>query len=61
MTRFWFWLTHNASSTHHRWMQRYLQRQGWVVFYLDERDRNCRMDCWLWLSEQERKTQIGER
>lgn len=42
--RIW-WL--NASTAHHRWMMRYLQRRGWVVFYLDERARFCRSICWL--------------
>ena len=49
----------NLSTIHHRWMMRYLQKRGWVVFYLDERCRFCphfdppQMDgCWLKLYEQ---------
>lgn len=48
MTRFWFWLTHNASSAHLRLMQRYLQRRGWIVFYLDPGVRTgCSPNCFL--------------
>ncbi len=40
------WLT-NAKTAHCRWMQRYLQRRGWVVMYLPEESRECRALCWL--------------
>jgi len=29
----------NLKSFHHRIMMRYLQKRGWVVFYLDEEHR----------------------
>ncbi len=46
--RFVFWLTHNASSSHHRLMARYLKRQGWVCFYLEEEHRSCHhVGCYL--------------
>jgi hypothetical protein len=45
--RFWFWLTHNAWSAHHRVLAGYLKRHGWVVFYLEEPQRDCRALCWL--------------
>lgn len=31
---------------------RYLQRRGWVVFYLDEDIRTCKDLCWLQLYEE---------
>ena len=38
----------NVKTIHHRIMARYLKRKGWVVFYLEERDRSCGKDmCWL--------------
>ena len=40
------WFT-NILSVHHRWMMRYLQRRGWVVFYLDEQSRQCNAVCWM--------------
>lgn len=42
MRRFWFWLTHNASSAHHRLLAHYLQRRGWVVFYLENQEEQLR-------------------
>ena len=41
----------NLSTIHHRWMMRYLQKRGWVVFYLDEENRHCSACCWLKLYE----------
>ena len=55
LRRFWFWLTHNASSAPARMLARYLRRRGWVVFYLDEQARECRAECWM------RLYQAGER
>lgn len=52
IARFWFWLTHNASSAHCRVLQRYLERRGWVVFYLEPEHRVCPGGgpcCWLQL------------
>ncbi len=45
----------NAQHIHERWMSRFLQRRGWVVFYLDEQAQFCPAlkpeqtpsDCWL--------------
>lgn len=53
------WLT-NLKTAHHRVMMRYLQKRGWVVFYLNERSRCCGVTpakgtCWLALYEQGRK------
>ena len=45
----------NLLTMHHRWMQRYLERRGWVVFYLDHEARDCRNDCWLRLYEAGRR------
>lgn len=57
MRLFWYWLTHNASSAHHRVLARYLRRRGWVVFYLEDRARSCEAGCWLKLYEDgERRT-----
>ena len=53
-TDFWHWLTHNASSAHHRFMARYLRRRGWVCFYLEPQARQCShgpSGCWLELYE----------
>lgn len=53
MKLFWHWLTHNASTAHHRLMARYLERRGWVVFYLEEEHRTCLPGlCWLQLYQQ---------
>lgn len=30
-----------------RWMVNYLRRRGFVVFYLDESQRQCNAVCWL--------------
>ncbi len=57
VNRLWFWLTHNASSSLNRWMMRYLQRRGWVVFYLEPECRECLNyeTCWMRLYEAGRK------
>ena len=56
MKAFWHWLTHNAGSAHHRWMMRYLERRGWVVFYLDDASRQCGNNiCWIELYESQRR------
>ena len=33
------WLR-NLKNLHHRLMMRYLQKRGWVVFYLEEEQRD---------------------
>ena len=43
----------NLKTVHHRIMMRYLQKRGWVVFYLDKRARECNGMCWLKLYESE--------
>ena len=44
----------NVLTIHHRWMMRYLQKRGWVVFYLDEEVRRCGKGvCWLDLYQHE--------
>ena len=48
------WLK-NFLKIHHRIMARFLQKRGWVVFYLEEEARTCGKDmCWLklYLAEQ---------
>lgn len=46
----------NIKSFHHRLMMRYLKKRGWVVFYLEERDRHCGDGmCWLDIYNQEEK------
>ena len=41
----WF---RNASIVHHVAMAKFLRRRGWVVFYLDEANRECKKgSCWL--------------
>jgi len=47
------WLK-NLLTLHHRIMMRYLQKRGWVVFYLEPKNRICGKDCcWLELYEKE--------
>lgn len=47
---------HNLKSIHHRIMMRYLQKRGWVVFYLEAKYRTCSDDfCWLKLYEEQQK------
>ena len=43
----------NLKSIHHRMMMRYLQKRGWVVFYLEPKARTCNNICWLKLYETE--------
>jgi hypothetical protein len=50
--KFYTWLK-DAPSFHHRLMARYLQRRGWVVFYLEPQARKCGDVCWLRLYESE--------
>ncbi len=54
------WNWNNISSIHHRWMMRYLEKRGWVVFYLEPKYRfcvdangakGCGSNCWLSLYE----------
>ena len=52
--KFKVWLE-NMKSFHHRIMQRFLEKRGWVVFYLEEENRVCGDICWLKLYEDERK------
>lgn len=41
------WLR-NVKTIHHRIMMRYLRKRGWVVFYLELKDRVCKDGtCWL--------------
>jgi hypothetical protein len=38
----------NFLSWHHRVMAKYLRKRGWVVFYLEERARDCNDGtCWM--------------
>jgi len=45
----------NGLHIHERLMARFLERRGWVVFYLPYRDRDCKGLCWLKLYKEERK------
>ncbi len=51
----------NSRSFHHRIMARFLERRGWVCFYLEEQARTCRDQgtCWLGLYEEGRKRDSG--
>jgi len=42
---------HNLKTLHHRMMMRFLQKRGWVVFYLDKKARICNGNCWLKMYE----------
>lgn len=44
----------NALTFHHRIAARFLERRGWVVFYLPVESRKCEGMCWLKLYESER-------
>ncbi len=46
-------LIRNLKTFHHRIMMRYLRKRGWVVFYLEEKARECKDLCWLKLYAQE--------
>lgn len=48
------WLK-NLPTFHHRLMARYLERRGWVVFYLEGEHRRCASACWLRLYEDHRQ------
>lgn len=37
----------NLKTFHHRIMVRFLRKRGWVVFYLEEQDRECKDTCIL--------------
>jgi len=37
----------NAMMFHQRLIANFLRKRGWVVFYLEERDRKCKGHCWL--------------
>lgn len=59
MEKFKVWLQ-NAKSFHHRIMMRYLKKRGWVVFYLEERDRTCNDGtCWLKLYQEGEIKNVG--
>ena len=50
----WF---RNSLTFHHRIMMRYLQKRGWVVFYLEEQARTCNGGvCWLSLYQSQEGT-----
>jgi hypothetical protein len=47
------WIRNNL-HLHERLMAWYLRRSGWVVFYLDERSRECNQGtCWMKLYQTE--------
>lgn len=55
MDKIMVWIK-NASIFHHQIMRKFLEKRGWVVFYLDEASRTCGGDiCWLKLYQEERK------
>ncbi len=47
----------NLRHVHHRLAARWLERNGWVVFYLEEHARTCNGQgvCWLSLYQSTRK------
>jgi len=45
----------NIKTFHHRILMKYLQKRGWVVFYLPKENRTCNDMCWLKLSEQQKE------
>jgi hypothetical protein len=50
----WF---RNFSKVHERLMAKYLEKRGWIVFYLDEQSRHCGYNnegCWLRLYQSTR-------
>lgn len=51
------WLRNNRRGLWlQRTMMRFLQKRGWVVFYLEEEHRICQEGtCWLHLYQQEMK------
>lgn len=49
-------LLRNGCHIHERILARYLRKHGWVVFYLDEQNRECNNGtCWLKLYQSEEK------
>ena len=51
-------LVENLKTFHHRIMMRFLRKRGWVVFYLEEKNRECLVKggtCWLELYQSELK------
>ena len=46
---------HNFLRLHQRVMMRFLQKRGWVVFFLESEHRDCKGMCWLKLYEAEQK------
>lgn len=51
----WF---RNSLSFHHRLMQRFLEKRGWIVFYLEPQARSCNDGaCWLKLYLSEKKNE----
>lgn len=48
------WLS-NSKTFHHRVMQKYLEKRGWVVFYLEPEHRKCNCQCWLELYESQKE------
>lgn len=66
----WFGHTHaavqcwlkNLPSTPQRWAAAWLKRKGWVVFYLDERSRQCGYGtCWMSLYNQGERPKHNEQ
>lgn len=47
----------NLKTLHHRLMMGYLRKRGWVVFYLEEKHRECKNGtCWLKLYQSQENT-----
>jgi len=57
LAKYLFVKMQNLRHLHHRLAARWLQRNGWVVFYLEEQARTCSKEdvCWLALYQQTRK------
>ncbi len=57
LTEYLFVKMQNLRHTHERILARFLERRGWVVFYLDKQARTCdgQRTCWLGLYEQSRR------
>ena len=48
----------NLRHLHERMMMEYLEKRGWVVFYLEPEQRQCGAKiCWLKLYNEERKNE----
>ena len=53
MEKLKMWLR-NTKTIHHRIMVRYLRKRGWVVFYLELKNRVCDGEtCWVDLYNRE--------